>query len=133
MRIDSKRNLIHTLPSNSSLDTPGLSKPSQQERHLSHHRSLYPRNNVNKKGSQKMGTGRSSHHRGYWEELLVSSRLNEEEKSLVQMRQIEKLPWKEVLTRYNNMWGRDLQQSALLMRMTRLTQRMDVGLLESPA
>ncbi|KAI1003893.1 hypothetical protein K3495_g4316 [Podosphaera aphanis] len=61
----------------------------------------------------------------YWEQLVQSPHLNDEDKLLVRLRGIEKLPWKLIQENFNRERETEMKQPALQMRMRRLIEKMD--------
>ncbi|KAI0996962.1 hypothetical protein K3495_g11221 [Podosphaera aphanis] len=61
----------------------------------------------------------------YWQRLLHSPHLNDEEKLLINLRIIEGLSWKDIEIAFNMERGTDMKRAALRMRMRRTIARMD--------
>ncbi|KAK4991036.1 hypothetical protein LTR50_002115 [Elasticomyces elasticus] len=57
---------------------------------------------------------------------IASSDLNEEDRFLVQLKEEESLPWKEIAARFGSELGRQYQVAALQMRYKRLRERVRV-------
>ncbi|KAI1006661.1 hypothetical protein K3495_g1563 [Podosphaera aphanis] len=75
---------------------------------------------------RKRREGRCKPHSfAYWQRLLSSPFLKEEEKLLVHLRGIHHLEWKDVTIAFSNETNVEKKKAALQMRMTRLLKRME--------
>ncbi|CAD6501515.1 BgTH12-01767 [Blumeria graminis f. sp. triticale] len=68
---------------------------------------------------------RKTQDRSYWQNLVKSPHLTEEERLLVRLKGIEGLPWKDIQAKFNEKMGTYVEQAALQMRIRRLCDRMD--------
>lgn len=57
---------------------------------------------------------------------VASTELNEDDRLLVQLKEEELLPWKEIATRFTNEKGRPFQVAALQMRYKRLREKFRI-------
>ncbi|RKF75929.1 hypothetical protein GcM1_230007 [Golovinomyces cichoracearum] len=74
---------------------------------------IQPRSTSQTEQSEKIPT--RCLDRAYWISLLESSSLNDEDKLLVRLRKIDRLPWKEVQAQFNRKCGTEAQQGKLQM------------------
>ncbi|SZF01887.1 unnamed protein product [Blumeria hordei] len=63
--------------------------------------------------------------RTYWQNLVKSPHLTEEERLLVRLKGIEGLPWKDIQANFNEKTGTYVEQAALQMRIRRLCDKID--------